>query len=135
MLFMVIFIIFFASSIDKWGASLARGPSDIFLVRLCIKIPACFIAITASIYFGVESFKLHKKVDRIMKYIVSIFSANIWFLFTFMLIGFIVGLFFPTSRQRIDNLPFASIASIVAFILASLAATHSFRATIKKYSK
>ena len=135
MFFVSLSLIFLASSLDRWGASLVRGPSDIFLVRLCHKIPACIIVITISIYFGIQFFNLEKKASKIMKYIVSILGASLIFLFTFILVVFIVGLIFPTSRQSIDNLSFSNVASLIAFILASLAATHSFRATTKKYSK
>lgn len=134
-LFVAFSIICLATPLDRWGANFFGHPSDIFLVRICDKISVCVMAITASIYFCLKSFNLLKKASRIMKYITSIFGASFIFICTFILVGFIVGLIFPTSRQSIGNSSFTNIASVVAFILASLAAGHSFRTTMKMYSQ
>ncbi len=136
-----IFLLFVASStfsiilpLDRWGGSPGK-PSDIILERLVCKIGISILLITSTIYFFIEAFNLKKKAGRIMKYLVSIVGASMMFVFTFFLVVSIVALLFPASRQPLNNSYFTNIASLVAFIAASLAGAHSFRATVKYYNK
>lgn len=69
-----------------------------------------------------------------MKYVVPIIASLFIFIATFIVVGFILGFIVPESWWRtwftIGSFS-ANLPSFIAFILASLAATQTFRASFR----
>jgi membrane protein implicated in regulation of membrane protease activity len=69
-----------------------------------------------------------------MRYITAIVGALFIFVAVFILSAFLVPLYPAFLRQWV-NLGFISTNNIVGALLASLAATSSFRATLRRHAK
>lgn len=69
-----------------------------------------------------------------MKYVVAVAGSLIIFVGTGLILGLILAMICPASwSQTYINLGLlsANIPSLIAFVIASLAATHSFRASLR----
>jgi hypothetical protein len=68
-----------------------------------------------------------------MRYITAIVGALFIFAATFIITAFLVP-FYPAFLRQTINLGFMYTNNIVGLVLASLAATASFRATLRRYA-
>ena len=69
-----------------------------------------------------------------MRYITAVLGALLIFVATFILSAFLVPLY-PVFLRQWVNLGFIQTNNVVGLLLASLAATASFRATLRRYAK
>ncbi len=69
-----------------------------------------------------------------MRYVTAILGALFIFVAVFILSAFLVPMY-PAFLQQWVSLGFMQTNNIVGLLLASLAATASFRATLRRYAK